>query len=148
MGWSVTIGEAVLEECGGSVYVAARPENLPDAPLFPGDPTGRTNGRSPSYSTWADFESKVRLQRLFGKWREVEGTCARLLPEHSAAIRYALSTYTEEMGGDKVPGWCEGTMVDCTDTCGHDPTLARLLWLDWWVSWALRNCDIPVIEHR
>ena len=26
--------------------------------------------------------------------------------------------------------------------------MARLIWLDWWVQWALKNCERPAIYNR
>jgi hypothetical protein len=29
----------------------------------------------------------------------------------------------------------------------YDPHLARLMWLEWWMDWALANCETPAIEN-
>jgi hypothetical protein len=29
----------------------------------------------------------------------------------------------------------------------YDYMLARLIWLDWWMRWALENCETPAIEN-
>ena len=29
----------------------------------------------------------------------------------------------------------------------YDPILARLIWLEWWMTWALRECKVPAIHN-
>ena len=29
-----------------------------------------------------------------------------------------------------------------------DPVLARLIWLEWWMAWALKNCTTPAIHNH
>lgn len=29
-----------------------------------------------------------------------------------------------------------------------DPILARLIWLEWWMAWALKNCTTPAIHNH
>jgi hypothetical protein len=60
MGYSITIGNAKPEfnKDDGELWARWTVDGLtlPDAPTFPHDEvTGNSNGRSPSYSGWADF---------------------------------------------------------------------------------------------
>lgn len=166
MGYNITIGEGVIltpnlddaDECGYDLSVGARGECRDDAPSFPGDSmTGKSNGRSPSYSTWSDFCRDAGIYDLFynkanGLMRKHPGT-AFLAPKHGAAIAAALDKYRTKHPGAK-PGWREqtegGNFFDGPwkpETEGLDGTLARLIWLDYWVQWALKNCTVPVIRN-
>ena len=37
--------------------------------------------------------------------------------------------------------------VPSPDAGKRDPILARLLWLDFWMGWALANCETPAVEN-
>lgn len=42
----------------------------------------------------------------------------------------------------------EATKTSTTPDEGkYDPYLARLIWLEWWMTWALDNCETPAIEN-
>jgi hypothetical protein len=137
--------------------------SLPEAPLFPGDPTERTNSRSPSYTMWAEFCDDVGLQPLFfdkqhGLMREHPGWF-QFGPEHLLIVRRAREAYEKQHPG-LVPGWAEddywsrrrrGQMEpnpgdeQYTTEGGH---LARLLWLEWWMDYALKHFDHPGIANH
>jgi hypothetical protein len=126
---------------GPYLSVTVRAATRPDAPAFDNDPmTGRGNHRHPSYAGWRGFCEEAGLDALFfdeeaGLMRRHPGT-SPLLPEHGAVIRRALELW-RETHPDVRPGFLSG----------QDHVLARLLWLDWWVQWALAQ-PVPAIHNH
>jgi hypothetical protein len=158
--YDFTIGDAFIylpnTEYGYELEVGVKGATSPDAPSFPGDTmTGQTSTRSPSYSGWSDFAVKTRLYGLFydkdtGLIAKHPGTFM-LTPKHAYVINSALRQYVAEHPNAK-PGWCG--CKECDNWYGKDVphqqldgNLARLMWLDWWVKWALANCKIPAIRN-
>lgn len=158
MGYDIYIGNAVVETDEDELYshfVVERTAH-PDAPYWPNpepkegqhpmmrnfDISEHSNGRHPSYSSMFAFCKSTGLQDLFLGEDERSGLlhphpgCHRLTKEHSEQITVARINWQTSHPGS-VPGWDEG----------QDSTLAKLLWYDWWVAWALKNCKIPAIEN-
>src|SRR5439155_19741432 len=122
------------------------------APTFPNDKmTGNSNNRHPSYSGWSHFCDVTGLSDLFfdretGLMREHAGL-QPLKPEHALVIDQALRKW-REAHPCTVPGFEDWNPLDRTYTeTGVDPILARLMWLDWWVKWALKNCEMPAMRN-
>lgn len=143
MGYDIYIGNRVpadedAKECGRKFEVERL--ELPDAPLFDGDEvTGRSNHRSPTYITWEEFCKDVGLESLFlskltGLMREHPGVVL-LTEDHLAQVRAALKAWNARH--HLPPGWRPG----------QDADKARLMWLEWWMDWALRNCKVPALEN-
>jgi hypothetical protein len=115
--------------------------NLPDAPTFVGDEmTGNGNGRHPGYSQWSDFCEAAGLHGLFfekhvGLMSSHPGTFA-LRAEHHAIVRAALTNW-QNNHPNATPGFGDE----------NDGVLARLLWLDFWMGWALGNCARPAVHN-
>jgi hypothetical protein len=65
-----------------------------------------------------------------------------LLPGDLEYVR-AARIRREQTNGGRPPGFWED---DGTDN-GNDHTLARLLWLEFWIDWALDNCEVPIIQN-
>lgn len=107
---------------------------LPEAPLFDDDGlTGRSNFRSPSNRGWHDFKRAVGLERLFNALMGGDPqSCVPLKSEHLNAVRDAIKNWKAAHPNTK-PGFADG----------QDYQLARLLWLEWWMNWALNNCPEP-----
>lgn len=163
MGYNITIGEAELETETEEELYCTWTVNLhsePNAPVFEGDDTtGNTNMRSPSYSQWTDFCKKNGLYDLFynedyGLMREHPG-CFLLKQKHLDTLKKALEKLEEV---DKRPAGlderyihsysCEEGYVkipDSEETHSYDKV--RLIWLIWWVDWALKNCKQPAIKN-
>lgn len=173
MGYTITIGEAEPQQIdwddlapGDIVWtrVEARREQHDDAPVFPNDGlTANTNERSPSYTVWDEFARHVGLYEMFfgsqdgeseyrygALMREHPGA-ALLGPQHAREIRDALERYRgsnpyAQPGFE--PFWIPGTEKKgdpVPENC--DAQLARLIWLDYWVNWAVENCEHPIMEN-
>lgn len=128
---------------------------LPDAPSFPFDRmTANGNSRHPGYSQWAEFCDTARLHDLFhgkesGLMRQHPGTFA-LSREHLATVRSRREEW-QARHPDAIPGWDWSIpQLDGDDdgVRGRDHILARLLWLEWWMDWALTNCERPAIHNH
>jgi hypothetical protein len=126
--------------------VVVETHDEPGAPEFPGDEmTGRGNHRHPAYSAWSEFCDATGLAGMFfdrerGLMREAPLTVA-LLPAHLAAVRAARERWVAARP-DAVPGFgCDGAGRE------YDAVLARLLWLEYWIGWALATCEVPAIYN-
>jgi len=156
MSYSIYIGEAELGEYEGMISVTVNeirntscsiwdkydPVRLAHPPEFEGDEmTGRTNGRHPGYSQWGDFCKTVGLTNLF--YQEEKGLMSQhpgtvlLTDSHHKKIKHALTKWRKS-NPDTNPGWGKG----------QDQMLARLIWLEWWVKWALDNCKMPAMYNH
>lgn len=165
MSYTIIIGEAAfsslereeIEDGLNDIWVTADGVEHEDAPNFPGDYlTGRTNKRSPGYGQWASFLRECGLHELFfgkehGLMREHPG-CFFIAKHNASEVREARLKWEREHP-KAVPGWCN--CKDC-DTILRDKeakhrdldgVLARLIWLDYWMHWALAKCKNPVIAN-
>ena len=153
MGYDITIGNAVpkfIKEDGELLaWWDVEGATSDQAPTFINDEmTGNSNSRSPSYCAWTDFTKDVGLHPMFyGEWdglmRQHPGcfpiTMVDLLVVQSALEkRKAIST--REPG---FSGWNNDE-----DEEKYDYNLARLMWLEFWMRWALENCETPAIQNR
>ena len=171
MGYNLIIGEACFEGDKEEAYlrVWAEPQAHDGAPVFANDPmTGNSNGRSPSYSTWADLCREVGLYGMFygengrrDPYMKGDPDCHRetpILAEHPGyaainaqdvlTIKHALDQHIAKHG-DLTPGfrdWNEkdedapANAVECAQR-------ARLIWLHYWCAWAVENCKWPIIAN-
>ena len=116
--------------------------DLSEAPAFDGDEmTGHGNHRHPGYGQWTDWARDVGLYPLFfdktdGLMREHPGNQS-LSEKHLDVAQSALRKWKRQHK-DVVPGW----------GYGQDAMLARLVWLEWWMVWALKNCKRPTIYNH
>lgn len=148
MGYSLIIGEAKIKfnnqyglesTCG----LTAEREHHEQAPAF-GEPTDFTNERWPSYSAWSDFCSAVGLKDVFyydggGHLRGGHPGCVPVETAMQQRVKEALEVYKA-----KHPD-AEATYAREDKVEGY---LCRLVWLDYWVTWALENCERPVFVNR
>lgn len=124
--------------------VVRKTERSPAAPIFPEDEmTGNGSSRHPGYTPWSNFCKMAGLTDLFfndeyGLMREHPGH-AELRLEHAQAIDSALKAYNAKYPG-AIPRFGDGATP-------ADAHLARLIWLDWWVKWALAHCEHPGIYN-
>lgn len=146
MGYHIAIGNAVPEfsKDYGELYACwvVKGTSNEDAPNFPGDIlTKNGNIRMPSYSGWSDFCEKVGLHELFfdkheGLFQQHPG-CIMITQEHYQTVADALEEYQKH--AKRPPGF--------DDFGNYDYNLARLMWLEYWVNWALENCETPAIYN-
>lgn len=114
-----------------ALYDGIVKEYHPAAPAFEGDGlSAHRNGRHPSYGGWAEFAQVSGLDDLFfdeenGMMVEHPGI-VYILPDDYAQVRDALARWKQAHPGAS-PGFMDG----------EDPILARLIWLDWWMYYAL-----------
>lgn len=162
MGYTLRIGNAKVESGDnyGQLWAHWTVEGTthPDAPVFPNDGmTGNSNQRSPSYSTWTDFAYSTGLERLFydkdaGLLANHPG-CVPLTEAHHAEVLAALQRWRAK--SDKPPGFAGPDKFNkdtqqwepSPDEGRYDHTLARLMWAEWWIQWALDNCETPAFEN-
>ena len=165
MGYNLIIGNAVLKYDADDprVWIEAERAEHPEAPDHD-DFVRKTNSRSPSYTAWHGFCREAGIYELFygqgwdrdsRSYRQCSEEFHRetpLLKEHPGAqpilpqdLEYvrAARIKRERTNGGKGPGFWADDGVDN----GTDPTLARLLWLEFWMGWALTNCPMPIIEN-
>lgn len=160
MGYSFHIGNATYEkyEYDGEVCESWPVQGMthPDAPTFPNDDmTGNGNDRHPSYSAWSHFCTEAGLYELFYDYRGHlhcghPGTMF-LTQGHLEEIQYALKQRqkisTKPPGFDGYPQLNDIGIMETPDEGRFDPILARLIWLEFWVRWALENCENPGIQN-
>ncbi len=154
MGISITIGNAVpkmADEDDDPDDRSPRWEVVggesPDAPSFFGEEASST--RSPSYGQWAQFCRSVGLVGLMGE----NGTLvpshpgvAILRPSDLAAVREALHAWRARPwpNPERIAGFNE---YDAETDPRLDGNQARLLWLEFWIDWALKNCEHPAMGN-
>lgn len=153
MGYSITIGNATPwhEKADGlrSGWSVAL-EKRDDAPAFADEPTQFENQRWPSYGAWTGSMKALGLNELFfgdeGFFVEHPG-CVQITPGHLAIVKAALTRHRETNGGKPAGffGYDNKTHTEIDN--GNDPDLARGVWLEWWMEWALANCETPAIQN-
>ena len=159
MGYTFTIGNATpwhdKEDGVLSAGWRVKGVTLDDAPEFPNDDmTGKSNSRSPSYSGWSDFCKAVGIYSLFyddhGHLHYGHPGCRLITPEDLCVVSAARAKWqakaTLPPGFAKYPEFIGGEWVH-PDIDKYDPQLARVLWLEFWMSWALANCETPAIQN-
>ena len=140
MGCTIRVGNAVLADMDVErVHVKQTRHN--DAPAFPGDYSERINERMPSYSTWVCLANQTGLKRFFfdeksGLLSQHPG-CAVLQPRHLHEVQSAIERFRARFP-EATPRF---------DVSTEDAHLARLLWLEWWMAWALANCELPAFYN-
>lgn len=152
MGYNITVGNAVPEHSKEyfpdlSARWIVEGATSDAAPTFPGDEmTGNGNERSPSYSTWADFARTVGLYEFFyderGHLHAGHPGCIGITKEDADLVTAALNRYRAQ--STLPPGF---NSWDYEGPATFDGHLARLIWLEWWMRWAVENCETPAIQN-
>lgn len=119
----------------------------PDAPEFPNDEmTDKSNVRSPSYTVWSDFARQTGLYEFFynerGHLHAGHPGCIGITTEDVDLVAATLARYRR--GATLPPGF---EKWDYEGPQRYDYHLARLIWLEWWMRWAVENCETPAIEN-
>lgn len=153
MGYTITIGNAAPKhhkEDFPLLYAGWRVEAvaLDEAPTFENDGTDNSNCRLPAYSVWSDFCRSTGLHDLFFTKEGDAGLmahhpdCKGITQVDVDIVSNALKQYqakaTLPAGFDK---WDYQGEPNCN---GH---LARLIWLEFWMRWAIENCETPAIQN-
>jgi hypothetical protein len=146
MSYDIYIGNAVPRADEDRFYWDVEEVTLPDAPEWPSpddmpDISGKTNGRHPGYGQMSDWADRVGLTDLwFAQWGEgllsPHPGCTPLKPDHLAGVREALARFKEKHPNVQ-PGWGDDLAGD----------LARLVWYEWWMAWALNHCEHPAVYN-
>lgn len=176
MGYSLGIGEAVIDWSDETVDIDFEKVTLPDAPAF-NEPTDRTNMRWPSYSCWADFCEAVGIQDVVmnernggknelqlpdGSWlyclMPSHPGAAPITAKHLAYIEDKIAAYKARHPDHiaQYPPPKPGAEPICGDTYRdedlvkderYDGNLCRAEWLLFWLRWAVANCKKPVFVN-
>ena len=153
MGYTFTIGNAspshnkeYFPELYASWEVA--PAKSDDAPIFPGDEmTGNGNSRSPSYSVWFDFCCVTGIRGIFydnhDRLHASHPGCIGITKEAADFVTSALAEYKSK--ATLPPGFEDDFMHK--GPANYDYHLARLMWLEYWMQWAVKNCETPAIQN-
>lgn len=161
MGYTFKIGNAVPKFSKDDGYLDARwevePATSEEAPTFPHDEmTGNGNDRSPSYSGWADFCRDTGIYDVFydehGHLLAGHPGCVMLQQSDLQRVREAREKWqkmaTLPPGFEGFPEFDKETQKwGSPDEGKYDGYLARLIWLEWWMAWALKNCETPAVEN-
>jgi len=169
MGYTLKIGELEMQywqdEDRPEIHLSAKSFNHDDAPAF-GEPTDGQSQRWPSYRSWREFTIKAGLHALF--YGTEEGSkelvrddaliaahpgCVPLTERHRAEVNTALERWkkkypdaTPTYGRPAPEGVCSFTWHD-KENPEENSYMCRLVWLHYWVNWALDNCHRPVFEN-
>lgn len=146
MGYSITIGEMHVDKTpddgveSSCLFFSAKGVSHDSAPAF-GEPTDFTNSRWPSYSAWSNFMDYAGLKDAFYSHGNLIGghPGVRLITRDLLDRIKEARARMESMTPPPV-----ATMENYTEKNGF---YCRILWLDYWCSWAIENCETPVIAN-
>lgn len=154
MGYTIKIGNAIPHFSKDDGYLDARWEvalaSNDDAPAF-GEPTDKENQRWPSYTAWANSMRALGLYDLFLERDEglmsPHPGCKLITKEHLDQVRSAVADRRTKNGGKPAGffGYDNDNHQEIDN--GNDPDLARGVWLEYWMAWAIDNCETPAIEN-
>lgn len=152
MGYTFTIGNAIpVHDKTDFPYLTASWEVEPTcdalAPTFINDTmTGNSNVRSPSYSVWSNFCHATGLYEFFftpdGHLHAGHPGCCGITKEDVKTVTTALNRY--QHAAVLPPGF---EKIEYNGPPNYDYHLARLMWLEWWMRWAVEHCETPAIQN-
>lgn len=122
-----------------------------DCPIFFGD-NSKANTRYPSYSVWGDFCEVMRLEDMFylRAYDRTPKKAKGVIYLTEADLEMVSNSLAEYRSKVKIPPGFEGEDYEPTYTTNYDPKydghLARLIWLEWWMRWAIANCKMPALS--
>lgn len=177
MGYTLEIGEAVLEYDEERVQVGCKGFSHDEAPAY-GEPTDHLSQRWPSYSAWADTMRQLGMvdvmfnHRNGGKgefeWNGISREplmpthpgAAPITKEHVEFIEHRLAEYKAKHpthiahlpplkpgAVPMMPGSSFYLDDQYVDDERYDVWLCRGEWLAYWVRWAIENCERPVFVN-
>lgn len=165
MGYTIKIGNAVPsfdKDSFPELFSSWKVEDaeLPEAPNFPNDVNNNRNERWPSYTVWDDFTKKTGLYEFFySKYRregdneisqdgifQASGSpgCIGITKENADFVTEKLEEYKKIA---TLPPGFEAYDEHEDNEPRYDYHLARLIWIEWWMQWAVKNCETPAIEN-
>lgn len=148
MGYTLKIGEAIIDYDvddrwpeDSYVDINATSIKTDDAPAF-GEITDYTSERLPSYTSWGDFIRFAGVGNMFGNSDysliKAHPGCVPITTKHKELIDEAWVNYTE-----KYPNATPTYDTDKTE----DAHMCRLVWLRYWIHYALEHCKQPVFYN-
>lgn len=176
MGYSLSIGEAVIDWSSDMVRIGVDRQRHDDAPAF-GEPTDHTNSRWPSYSSWANFCEAVGITKpmlnsrnggvdefqVGDEWvyclMPTHPGCAPITSTHLKLIEDAVAAYKKrhpdhiakypppKPGAKPILGHDLYRDEDLVQDERYDGNLCRAEWLLYWMRWAVENCEKPVFVN-
>ncbi|MEO9521674.1 MAG: hypothetical protein ABJC88_16855 [Parasphingorhabdus sp.] len=160
MGYNITIGNAEFQlyddEFAPSLTVIAAPMAHDKAPNFDGDPSENTNIRCPSYSVWSRMCREAGIHSLFygdspcGTYYINDPDHHRDKPILQDHPGFAV---INQMDADYVGAALESFRLKHTgleagfNITDEQANLARIEWLWFWMDWAVKNCERPIITN-
>lgn len=162
MGYTLTIGELKVNYDQDLDYprvdCSADGFEHPEAPAF-GEPTDNTSSRWPSYTGWRDFCVFAGLEELFygakGKGENVREDyliiehpgCIPLTTKHREEVNAAMENFKKKHP-KAVPTYGNATMMEPDpNNPEENGQMCRLVWLHYWVNWAMDKCEKPVFYN-
>lgn len=157
MGYNFIIGNAVPHfDTSDFPYLDARfiveVVEHEQAPVFPHDTlTGKTNMRCPSYSAWADFCQTTGIYKLFytesGHLVAGHPGCIGITRQDVEDVSIALARYKKH--ASRPPGFAPPRPPGFEEDYkgNYDAHFARLIWLEYWMRWAVEHCELPAIQN-
>ena len=163
MGYTLKIGELDVEydrdEDCPAIFISAKQVHDDNAPAF-GEPTDFTNQRWPSYGSWSDFCEEAGLEELFYGYHQRDDTllsqhpgCIPLTEKHRKEINAALENWKRKYPdanptyGKPCPEGESSLSWEDKDNPKENAMMCRLVWLHYWVNWAMDNCEKPVFAN-
>jgi hypothetical protein len=131
MGYTLIIGDIN----GGQIAEVTSEQ----APAIEGaGPHSRMNKSQPSYAGMEDLCSLIGLRQMFFEELLVKRPgVAPITARHARAVSLARQRYQRDHPQAQ-------PRYEQSDEDGH---LARLVWLEWWMQWALEHCHHPGIQN-
>lgn len=169
MGYTLRIGELEIEyhqsDDEPRISLSAKGFHHEHAPAF-GEPTDGESQRWPSYTSWREFTEFCGVHSLFYGSEQRKGErirddfliqehpgCVPLTERHRREINKALRDYkakypnAEPTYGRPAPEGQSALMWEDKENPEENSWMCRLVWLHYWVNWALDNCKRPVFEN-
>ena len=142
MGFIIGIGELVSAPEGE--YSVQEIERA-DAPVFSGGhEQNRSNMRAASTS-WLAFCQSTGLTDLFFEQTALSGWRMRVGVHPLRQDMFEVVQAARERWQSRYPSATAGWVGDSEEEREINFALARLLWLEWWIWWALQECSHPTL---
>ena len=154
MRYIIVIGEYAINDEGSEFsFVAAKRVTHVEAPLFPNDTSFPSNNTSKTSITWYNFcENAGLLDMFYESDKQIRGGYPGyfdLTSNHLMQVQNALTNRRLTNNG-KPPGYAPTGLwlylQGNNAVVEYDGVLAKLIWLEWWIRWALLNCSKPIVS--